>query len=63
MTKNATMTAAGAVGAIIVDDGFAPIEDAVRARGRGGIATILEEELDATLTRPPLSLAFHLGVR
>ncbi len=42
MTKNATMTAAGAVGAM---------------RGRGGIATILGEELDANLTRPPLSAA------
>src|ERR1700736_2857757 len=44
-TKNTTKTAAGA--AMLFDDGCDPIEDAVR-RARGVIATIMEEELDAT---------------
>jgi hypothetical protein len=52
VTKNAAMTAAAAVGAMLVDDGFDPIADAVRARGRGVIATIQEEEPDATTARP-----------
>jgi hypothetical protein len=54
MTKNAAMMAAAAVGAMLVDDGFDPIADAVRARGRGVIATILEEEPDATPAAPAM---------
>ena len=52
MTKNTTKTAAVATGAMLFDDWFDPIEDAVRERVRGVIETIMEEELDATLSRP-----------
>ena len=52
MTKNTTKTAAVAVGTMLFDDWFDPIEDAVRERVRGVIETIMEEELDATLSRP-----------
>ena len=52
MTKNITKTAAFAAGAMLFDDWFDPIEDAVRERVRGVIETIMEEELDATLSRP-----------
>jgi hypothetical protein len=37
---------------MLFDDWFDPIEDAVRERVRGVIETIMEEELDATLSRP-----------
>ena len=52
MTKNTTKTAAIAAGAMLFDDWFDPIEDTVRERVRGVIETIMEEELDATLSRP-----------
>ena len=52
MTKNTTKTAAVAAGTTLFDDWFDPIEDAVRERVRGVIETIMEEELDATLSRP-----------
>ena len=52
MTKNTTKTAAIAAGTMLFDDWFDPIEDAVRERVRGVIETIMEEELDATLSRP-----------
>ena len=52
MTKNTTKTAAVAAGAMLFDDWFDPIEDAVRETVRGVIETIMEEELDATLSRP-----------
>jgi len=55
MTKNTTKTAAVATGAMLFDDWFDPIEDAVRERVRGVIETIMEEELDATLSRPRYS--------
>jgi hypothetical protein len=52
MTKNTTKMAAVAAGTMLFDDWFDPIEDAVRERVRGVIETIMEEELDATLSRP-----------
>ena len=52
MTKNTTKTAAVAAGAMLFDNWFDPIEDAVREKVRGVIETIMEEELDATLSRP-----------
>src|SRR5580700_7851047 len=52
MTKNTTKTAAVAAGTMLFDDWFDPIEDAVRETVRGVIETIMEEELDATLSRP-----------
>lgn len=52
MTKNTLKTAAVAAGTMLFDDWFDPIEDAVRERVRGVIETIMEEELDATLSRP-----------
>jgi hypothetical protein len=52
MTKNTAKTAAIAAGTMLFDDWFDPIEDAVRERVRGVIETIMEEELDATLSRP-----------
>ena len=52
MTKNTMKTAAVAAGTMLFDDWFDPIEDAVRERVRGVIETIMEEELDATLSRP-----------
>ena len=52
MTKNTTKTAAIAAGTMLFDDWFDPIEDTVRERVRGVIETIMEEELDATLSRP-----------
>ena len=52
MMKNTTKTAAVAAGTMLFDDWFDPIEDAVRETVRGVIETIMEEELDATLSRP-----------
>jgi Transposase, Mutator family len=52
MTKNTTKAAAVAAGAMLFDNWFNPIEDAVREKVRGVIETIMEEELDATLSRP-----------
>lgn len=37
---------------MLLDDWFDPIEDGVRARVRGFIETMLEEELDGVLSRP-----------
>src|ERR1700726_3326008 len=52
MMKNTTKTAAIAAGTMLFEDWFDTIEDAVRERVRGVIETIMEEELDATLSRP-----------
>jgi hypothetical protein len=47
MTKNTTKTAAVAAGTMLFDDWFDPIEDVVRARVRGVIETIMEEDQSA----------------
>jgi putative transposase len=52
MTKDTTNAAANAADIMLLDNWFDPIEDGVRARVRGFIETMLEEELDAALSRP-----------
>ncbi len=52
MTKDTTKAAAGAADILLFDDWSDAIEDGVRARVRGFIETMLEEELDAALSRP-----------
>ena len=52
MTKDTTKAAAGAADILLFEDWFDPIEDAVRARVRGFIEALLEEELEAALSRP-----------
>jgi hypothetical protein len=52
MTKDTTKAAAVAADIMLFDNWFDPIEDGVRARVRGFIETMLEEELTAVLSRP-----------
>ena len=52
MTKTITKTAAVAADIMLLDDWFDPIENGIRARVRGFIETMLEEELDGVLSRP-----------
>src|ERR1700691_365451 len=52
MTKDTTKEAAMAAEALLLDDWFDAIEDGVRARVRGFIETMLEEELSEALSRP-----------
>jgi len=52
VTKDTTKTAAVAADLMLFDDWFDPIENGVRARVRGFIETMLEEELDSALSRP-----------
>lgn len=52
MTKDTTKAAAVAADILLFDDWFDAIEDGVRARVRDFIETMLEEELDAALSRP-----------
>jgi transposase-like protein len=52
MTKDTTKAAAIAADIMLFDNWFDPIEDGVRARVRGFIETMLEEELDVALSRP-----------
>ena len=52
MTKATTKEAAVAAEALLLDDWFDAIEDGVRARARGFIETMLEEELSEALSRP-----------
>jgi putative transposase len=52
MTKDTTKDAAVAAESLLFDDWFDAIEDGVRARVRGFIETMLEEELSGTLSRP-----------
>ena len=52
MTKDTMKDAAAAAEALLFDDWFDAIEDGVRARVRGFIETMLEEELSGTLSRP-----------
>ena len=52
MTKDTTKEAAVAAGGLLFDDWFDGIEDGVRARVRGFIETMLEEELCEALSRP-----------
>jgi len=51
MTKDTTKAAAVAADIMLFDDWFDAIEDGVRARVRGFIETMLEEELDEALSR------------
>ena len=52
MTKDTMKEAAVAAEALLFDDWFDAIEDGVRARVRGFIETMLEEELSEALSRP-----------
>jgi putative transposase len=52
MTKDTTHAAAIAADIMLFDNWFDPIEDGIRARVRGFIETMLEEELDVALSRP-----------
>ena len=52
MTKDTTKEAAVAAEALLLDDWFDAIEDGIRARARGFIETMLEEELSEALSRP-----------
>src|SRR5260370_7554629 len=52
MTKDTTRAAAVAADNLLFDDWSDAIEDGVRARVRGFIETMLEEELDGALSRP-----------
>ena len=52
MTKDTTKPASVAADILLFDDWFDAIEDGVRARVRGFIETMLEEELDGALLRP-----------
>ena len=52
MTRDTTKTAAVATDIMLFDNWFDAIEDGVRDRVRGFIGTMLEEELDAALSRP-----------
>src|SRR5271157_2380851 len=52
MTKDTTKEAAAAAEGLLFDDWFDAIEDGVRARVRGFIETMLEEELCEALSRP-----------
>ncbi len=52
MTKDTTKAAAVAADILLFDDWSDAIEDGVRARVRGFIETMLEEELDEALSRP-----------
>ena len=51
MTKDTTKEAAAAAEGLLFDDWFDAIEDGVRARVRGFIETMLEEELCEALSR------------
>lgn len=52
MTQDTTKATAIAADIMLFDNWFDPIEDGVRARVRGFIETMLEEELDVALSRP-----------
>jgi transposase-like protein len=52
MTKDTTKEAAVAADHLLFDDWFDAIEDGVRARVRGFIEALLEEELAGTLSPP-----------
>ena len=52
MTKDTTKEAVVAAEGLLFDDWFDAIEDGVRARVRGFIETMLEEELCEALSRP-----------
>ena len=52
MTKDTTKASAVADDILLFENWFDPIEDGVRARVRGFIETMLEEELDEALSRP-----------
>jgi putative transposase len=51
MTKNISKSPSVAAETLLFDNWFDPVEDGVRARVRGFIETMLEEELDGALSR------------
>jgi hypothetical protein len=63
MTRDTTKTAAVAADIMLFDNWFDAIEDGVRDRVRGFIGTILEEELDAALSRPRTDDARRTGTK
>ena len=63
MTKDTTKEAAVAAEALLLDDWFDAIEDWVRARARGFIETMLEEELSEALSRPRMVGASQVRTR
>ena len=52
MTSDTTKEAAVAAEGLLFDDWFDAIEDGVRARVRGFIETMLDEERSEALSRP-----------
>jgi len=52
MTKNTTTDRAGEAEDFLFDSWFDPIEDGLRAKVRGFIETMIEEELTTALSRP-----------
>ena len=52
MISNITSTQAGEPAALLFDSWFDPIEDGLRAKVRGFIETMIEEELTTALSRP-----------
>ena len=52
MTSNTTTACAGEAEDLLFDSWFDPIEDGLRARVRGFIETMIEEELTSALSRP-----------
>src|SRR5829696_574519 len=52
MTSNTTMARAGEAEGLLFDSWFDPIEDGLRAKVRGFIETMIEEELTTALSRP-----------
>ncbi len=63
MTKDTTKEAAVAAEALLLDDWFDAIEDGVRARARGFIETMLEEELSEALRVRAMVGASQVGTR
>src|SRR5215216_6346502 len=52
MTSNTTTACTGEAEDLLFDSWFDPIEDGLRARVRGFIETMIEEELTSALSRP-----------
>src|SRR5215211_6452857 len=52
MTSNTTTARAGEAEDLLFDSWFDPIEDGLRAKVRGFIETMIEEELTNALSRP-----------
>ena len=52
MNSNTTLARAGEAEGLLFDSWFDPIEDGVRAKVRGFIEMMIEEELTTALSRP-----------